>query len=80
MWVQRGREFACEKFDDLAILFLLKCGAEHLPIFRQVVGFVLGPTGSVSTSDFQDFTGYELLRRLSGEIAVVRWTMGIDSG
>ena len=47
-----GREFSCEKFDDSAVLFLLKCGVEHLPVFRQVVGFVLGPTVLVAASDF----------------------------
>ena len=48
----RGRDFSCEEFDDSAILFLLECGAEHLPVFRQVIGFVLGPTGLISASGF----------------------------
>ena len=75
MWVKRGREFSCEEFDDAAILFLLECGAEHLPVFRQVIGFVLSPTGLISASDFGDFAGNEFLRGCGSEVAVVCWTM-----
>ena len=79
MWVQGGREFPCEEFDDTAILFLLKCRAEHLPVFREVVGFVLCPAGFVTASDFCNFAGNEFLRRRRGEIAVVCGAVG-DGG
>ena len=69
--VQGGREFPCEEFDNTAILFLLKCRAEHLPLFREVVGFVLCSAGLVAASDFGDFAGDEFLRGRSGEVAVV---------
>jgi hypothetical protein len=48
MRIELRGEVACEEFDDLAILFLLKGGVEHLSVFRQVVGFVLEATSLVS--------------------------------
>ena len=75
MRIELWGEVACEEFDDSAILFLLKGGVEHLSVFRQVVGFVLGATGLVSVSYLGDFTGYEFLRGGSCEIAIVCGTM-----
>ena len=60
-------------------MFLFECVAEHLPVFRQVVGFFLGPVGLVSAADFRDFAGYEFLGERSVEIAVECGPMG-ESG
>ena len=60
-------------------MFLFECVAEHLPIFRQVVDFVLGPTGLVSSAYFCDFVSYKFLGGRSVEIAVERGAMG-DGG
>jgi len=79
MRVELRGEVACEEFDDSAILLLFKGGVEHLSVFRQVVGFVLGATGLVSVSYLGDFTGYELLRGGSCEIAIVCGTMSDGS-
>ena len=49
----------------------LECGVEHLSVFRQVVGFVLGATGLVSAAYLGDFIGYNFLGGGSCEIAVV---------
>ena len=35
-------EVSCQELDDSPILFLLKCGVEHLSVLRQVVGLVFG--------------------------------------
>ena len=74
-----GREVTREEFDDSAVLFLFECVAEHLPVFRQIVGFVLGSTCLVSAADFCDFSGYEFLGGRSVEVAVECGAVG-DSG
>ena len=71
MRIELQGEVACEEFDDSAILFLLKGGVEHLSVFRQVVGFVLGSSGSVLVSYFGDFTGHEFVSGGSCKVAVV---------
>ena len=71
MRIELWEEVACEEFDDSAILLLFKGGVEHLSVFRQVVGFVLGATGLVSVSYLGDFTGYEFLCGGSCEVAKV---------
>ena len=70
--VKLRREVSGEKFDNSAILFLLEGGMEHLSVFRQVVGFVLGATGLVSVSYFGYFTGDEFLSGGCCEIAIIR--------
>jgi hypothetical protein len=60
-------------------LLLFKGVVEHLSVFRQVVGFVLGATGLVSVSYLSDFTGYKLLRGGSCEIAIVCGAMSDGS-
>ena len=47
MWVQLRREVSREEFDDATVLSLFEGGAEHLPVFREVCGFVLGTSGLV---------------------------------
>jgi hypothetical protein len=79
MRVELRGQIACEEFDDLAILFLLKGEAEHLPVFRQVVGFIMGATSLVSVPYLGDFTGYEFHCGGSCEVAIVCGTMW-DSG
>ena len=64
-------EVPCQELDDSAVLFLLEGGVEHLSVFRQVVGLVLGATGLVSVSYLGDFTGYEFLSGGSCKVAVV---------
>ena len=59
MWVQLRREVSREKFDDASVLFLFEDGAEHLPVFREVRGFVLGTSGLVFAPDYRDFFPYE---------------------
>ena len=71
MWVQLRREVSREEFDDATILFLFKSRAEHLPVFREVCGFVLGTSGLVFAPDYREFFPYELFRRGSSEIPVV---------
>ena len=73
MRVELRGEVPCQKLDDAAILFLLEGGVEHLSVFRQVVGFVLGATGLglVSISYLGGFTGYEFFSGGSCEVAVV---------
>ena len=66
MWGQLRREIPREKFDDATILFLLEGGAEHLPVFREVRGFVLG-----TSADYRDFFTYEFFRGDSGEVPVI---------
>ena len=51
MWVQLRREVSREKFDDATILFLFEGEAEHLPVFREDRGFVLGTSGLVLAPD-----------------------------
>ena len=71
MWVQLRREVSREEFDDATILFLFKSRAEHLPVFREVRGFVLGTSGLVFAPDYRDFFTYEFFRGDSGEIPVI---------
>ena len=71
MWVQLRREVSREEFDDATILFLFEGGAEHLPVFREVRGFVLGTSGLVFAPDYRDFFPYEFFRGDSGEIPVI---------
>ena len=75
MRIELRGEVACEEFDDSAILLLFKGGVEHLSVFRQVVGFVLGATSLVSVSYLGDFTGYKLLCGSSCEVAIVCGTI-----
>ena len=79
MRIKLWGEVACEEFDDSAIWFLLKGGVEHLSVFRQVVGFVLGATGLVSVSYLGDFTGNEFFCGGSCEIAIVCGAMSDGS-
>ena len=53
MWVQLRREVSREKFDDATVLFLFEGGAEHLPVLREIRGFVLGTSGLVFASDYR---------------------------
>ena len=71
MWVQLRREVSREEFDDATILFLFKSRAEHLPVFREVRGFVLGTSGLVFAPDYRDFFTYEFFRGDSGEVPVI---------
>ena len=71
MWVQLRREVSREELDDATILLLYEAGAEHLPVFREVRGFVLGTSGLVLASDYRDFFPYEFFRGDSGEIPVI---------
>ena len=75
MWVQLRREVSREEFDDATVLFLFEGGAEHLPVFREVRGFVLGTSGLVFAPDYREFFRNELLRRGSSEIPVVIGTI-----
>jgi hypothetical protein len=79
MRIELRGEVPCEEFDDSAILFLLKGGMEHLSVFRQIVGFVLGATSLVSVPYLGDFTGYEFLCGSCCEVAIVCGTMS-DGG
>ena len=71
MWVQLRREVSREKFDDVTVLFLFEGGAEHLPVFREIRGFVLGTSESVFAPDYRDFFPYEFFRGDSSEIPVI---------
>ena len=71
MWVQLRREVSREKFDDATILFLFECRAEHLPVLREIRGFVLGTSGLVLASDYRDFFPYKLSRGGGSEISVI---------
>ena len=62
MWVQLRREVSREEFDDATILFLFESRADHLPVFREVRGFVLGTSGLVFAPDYRDFVTYEFFR------------------
>ena len=42
MWVQLRREVSREKFDDATVLFLFEGRDMHLPVLREICGFVLG--------------------------------------
>ena len=53
-----------EEFDDATILLLLEGGAKHLLVFSEVVGLVLGATGSGFALDYGDFCG---------EVPVIGW-------
>ena len=71
MWVQLRREISREKFDDATVLFLFEGGAEHLPVLREIRGFVLGTSGLVFASDDRDFFPYNLSRGGGSEIPVI---------
>ena len=71
MWVQLRREVSREKFDDEIVLFLFEGRAEHLPVLREIRGFVLGTSGLVLAPDYRDFFPYELFRRGGSEIPVI---------
>ena len=71
MWVQLRREVSREKFDDATVLFLFEGRAEHLPVLREIRGFVLGTSGLVLAPDDRDFFRDELFRGGSSEIPVV---------
>ena len=75
MRIELRGEVSCQEHDDSAILLLLEGGVEHLSVFRQVVGLVLGATGLVSVSYLDNFTGYEFLSAGSCEVAVVCGTI-----
>ena len=55
MWVQLRRKVSRKEFDDATILFLFKGRTEHLPVFSEVVGLVLGATSLVSAADYGYF-------------------------
>ena len=44
-----------------------------MPVFSEVVGLVLGATGLVFASDYEDFPRYEFLRWGCGEVPVIGW-------
>ena len=71
MWVQLRREVSREDFDDATILFLFEGGAEHLPVFREVCGFILSTSGLVFAPDYRDFFPYEFSRGGGSEIPVI---------
>ena len=71
MWVQLRQEVSREKFDDATVLFLFVGRAEHLPVLREIRGFVLGTSGLVLAPDYRDFFPYELSRRGGSEIPVI---------
>ena len=73
MRIELRGEVPCQELDDAAILFLLEGDVEHLSVFRQVVGFVLGATGSVLAAYLGDFTGYEFLSGGSCMWDHMRW-------
>ena len=62
MWVQWRREVSRKQFDDATVLFLFEDRAEHLPVLREIRGFVLGTSGLVFASDYRDFFPYKLSR------------------
>ena len=64
-----------EEFDGAIILLLLEGGAEHLPVFSEVVGLVLGASGLVFASDYGDFLRYEFLRWGCSEVPVIGWVL-----
>ena len=71
MWVQLRRKVSRKEFDDATILLLFEGGAEHLPVFREVCGFVLGTSGLIFAPDHRDFFPYEFFRGDRGEIPVI---------
>ena len=71
MRVQLRREVSREEFDDATVLFLFEGGVEHLPVFREVRGFVLGTSGLGFASDYRDFFPYKLSRGGGSEIPVI---------
>ena len=75
MWVQLRREVSREEFDDATILFLFKSRAEHLPVFSEVGGFVLGTSGLVFAPDYRDFFTYEFFRGDCGKVPVIVWAI-----
>jgi len=56
-------------------LLLLEGGAEHLPVFSEVVSLVLGASGLVLASDYGDFLRYEFLRWGCSEVPVIGWVL-----
>ena len=75
MWVQLRRKFSREEFDNATILLLFEGGAEHLPVFREVCGFVLGTSGLVFAPDYRDFFTYEFFRGDCDEVPVIVWSI-----
>ena len=75
MWVQLRREVSREEFDDATILLLFEGGAEHLPVFREVRGLILGTSGLVFAPDDRDFFAYEFFRGDCDEVPVVVWAV-----
>ena len=71
MWVQMRQEVSRAKFDDATVLFLFEGGAEHLPVLREIRGFVLGTSGLVFASGYRDFFPYTLSRGGGSEIPVI---------
>ena len=71
MWVQLRHKVSREKFDDATVLFLFEGRAEHLPVLREIRGFVLGTSGLVFASDYRDFFPYKLSRGGGSEIPVI---------
>ena len=71
MWVQLRREVSREKFNNATILFLFEGRAEHLPVLREICGFVLGTSGLVLAPNYRDFFPYALFRGGSSEIPVI---------
>ena len=75
MWVQLRRKVSREEFDDATILLLFEGGAEHLPVFREVRGLILGTSGLVFAPDDRDFFAYEFFRGDCDEVPVVVWAV-----
>ena len=71
MGVQLRREVYREKFDDATVLLFFEGGADHLPVFREIRGFVLGTSGLVLASDYRDFFPYKFSRGGGSEIPVI---------
>ena len=71
MWVQLRRKVSREEFDDATILLLFKGGAEHLPVFREVRGLILGTSGLVFAPDYRDFFAYEFFRWDCDKVPIV---------
>ena len=75
MWVQLRRKVSREEFDNATILLLFEGGAEHLPVFREVRGLILGTSGLVFAPDDRDFFAYEFFRGDCDEVPVVVWAV-----
>ena len=75
MWVQLRREVSRKQFDDVTVLFLFEGRAEHLPVLREIRGFVLGTSGLVLAPDYRDFFPCELSLRGGSENPVIVGTI-----